>query len=569
MQDARRSSAGGDRSSPRAPTWEGNGGGWPHRAAAVAVVVVGALLRLLYLDQPIRYDEAVTYLRYVTLPLPEALTAYDLPNNHVFHTLLAHLSVEAFGDAPAVLRLPAWAAGTLVVPATYLVGRTVARPRTGLLAAALAAASPVLILFSVNARGYSLMALAFLALASTAAVMARRWSFPAWAVFVAAAALGAWTLPAMIYPAVAAAAWWIAAAARGERSLTLTAAEVVGAGLAAAGLAALLYVPVFREYGVDAVVANRFVAPRPLEPFVSAVPGFLADVAREWSHGVPAWAAALVAAGAVAEGVAWASGRRSGPPPLFPVCLAASLLVLAASRRTPFARVWLFLLPALLIFAASGLVRVAEGVTARVRGAAAGSRRTALAAACLPPVLAVVLGVAVVRSDVVGEWGLTGSLPSGDRVADFVARRWEPGDVVFAHIPSDGPLKYYFRRRGLPLEAVNEAPEPGGCVFVVVNRRHGQRLPDVARSPEPGRTHRLLRSWEEVAVYGRRSSPAGDREAGEGVGRPCGPDGRSGRWRPRRRSDRFAAIGLPAGRTAGGRGERAGNRQTTETPGLQ
>ena len=171
------------------------------------MVAGGAALRLVHLDQPVRYDEAVTFLEYVARPLGRALALYDLPNNHLFHTFLAHLSVSAFGDGPVALRLPAFAAGVMVPPAVYVAGRSVHGRDVGLVAAALAAASPALVLFSANARGYSLVVLAFLALVPPAATLRRRSSPVAWLVFATVAALGAWAMPTMLYPAGAAAAW--------------------------------------------------------------------------------------------------------------------------------------------------------------------------------------------------------------------------------------------------------------------------------------------------------------------------------------------------------------------------
>jgi hypothetical protein len=534
--------------------------------AVGAVVVAGAALRLMHLDQPIRYDEAVTRLRYVSLPLAEAVSVYDLPNNHVLHTLLARLSVDALGDTLPALRLPAWTAGTLVVPATYLAGRALRGPTVGLLAAAFAAGSPVLVLFSANARGYSMVVLASLALVGSTRVLSRRWSPAAWAGFVLAAALGAWTIPVMVYPAAAAAAWWVAAARREGRPPGSVLTGVAAAAAAAAGLAALLYLPVIREAGLDALVANRFVAPRPPGEFVSAVPGFLAGVVREWSHGVPGWAAALAAAGVGAEGAAWVTGRRSGPPPLFPIWAGASLVVLAASRRTPFARVWLPLLPPLAIFAASGLVRAAEAALSTVRGGTGRAPVRAAAAAALPAALAAALCVDVVRADAVRGWGLTGALPAGDRVADYIARRWRPGDVVLARIPSDAPLEFHLPRHGVPAAAVGAAPEPGGCVFVVVNRLHGQTLEEVS-GPFPGAAGpRELRSWEGTVVHGAVAD-GGPRPGADACDRPVRGGGSAG-WRRRQRADTFPPIGLPARRGSGDRGERERVRRTTERPGL-
>src|SRR4051812_31711660 len=76
-----------------------------------ALVVIGVLLRLPYLDVLMRYDESYTYNEYATRSLYDAVSLYTFPNNHLFHTLLVHIAVRLFGDSPPVVRLPALLAG--------------------------------------------------------------------------------------------------------------------------------------------------------------------------------------------------------------------------------------------------------------------------------------------------------------------------------------------------------------------------------------------------------------------------------------------------------------------------
>jgi len=63
------------------------------------------------------------------------------------------------GHTPVALRLPSLLAGTLTIPAVYLLGtRTVGR-RPALVAAALATVSPFMIFYSTEARAYGLLML--------------------------------------------------------------------------------------------------------------------------------------------------------------------------------------------------------------------------------------------------------------------------------------------------------------------------------------------------------------------------------------------------------------------------
>ena len=526
-----------------------------------AVVVVAAALRWHWLGQPMRYDEAVTWLEYASRPLPQALALYDLPNNHLFHTLLVHLSADHLGAEVRALRLPAFLAGLLTVAATWALGRRVHGPAAGLVAAAAVAASPVMVLFSTNARGYGPVVLAFLVLVLLATELRRRASLPLWAAFAAVAALAGWTMPAALYPAAAVGVWllWPEAPGEGARPLADRAVGLAGAAVAAGAATVLLYLPVLRRSGWRSVVANRFVAPDPPSEFVAEVPGFLFAVLREWGHGAPGWIVALLVVGAAAElvrtAVAGAAGegrglrrrgRRRRPPPLLPAALIGSVVVLAATRRVPFARVWLYLLPAFVVLASAGLQTLVRALVKVAPGGADGprrharARRSARATAAVALVVLVGGGVHLMRADPVSAWGLTGTLPAGDRVAELLDRNMGPADAVRAPLPSDAPLEYYFSRLGRDRDRINDVPGPGGCLWIVVNRAHGgdDRPPGPLARPEKPVTGRarLVRDFGGSAVYvepprpdgagpGRGEGPAGV----EGEPRaPGGPDGGDG-----------------------------------------
>lgn len=521
------------------------------RVAVLVLTAVAAGLRWRLLGQPIRYDEAVTWLRYVSEPLATALSLYDLPNNHLFHTLLAHASTGLLGDGPRALRLPAFLAGTALVPATWWLGRAAAGPGAALVAAASVAVSPVLVLFSANGRGYGLVVLAFVVLARLALALRRRSTPGRLAAFAGAAALAGWTMPAALYPAVAAGAWLVAPAAPGEtvRPLGARARSLAAGALAAAAAAALLYAPVLRRSGLESVVANRFVAPRGTAEAAAGLPGFLGEVAVQWAHGVPAGLWGLLALGAVAAAASevrrWIAGREADRPPrLFPVALAASAALLLVHGRVPFARVWLYLLPAFAIFAADGLLRAAGRlVDGPVRPGAPAVARGVLTAVSAAAVLGV--GAAgLVGAEPVRSWGLTGTLPQGDRVARYLAPRLAPGDAVRAPLPSDAPLEYYFRRFDVSPRTVNGSPAADGCVYLVVNRRRGQTPEGVLGPAADAGTPRLLRRFGPTEVH---VSPPRLRSRG---GRPCagtgGPAGEPPASTGTRRERRGGRLDEPA-----------------------
>lgn len=64
-----------------------------------------------------------------------------------------------FGSSPDLVRLPSMIAGTATIPVVFLLGRRMLGNPAGVIAAAVTAASPFMVYFSANARGYAVMLL--------------------------------------------------------------------------------------------------------------------------------------------------------------------------------------------------------------------------------------------------------------------------------------------------------------------------------------------------------------------------------------------------------------------------
>lgn len=461
-------------------------------AAALAVVVLGGLaLRALYLSQPVRYDEAFTFVHFAARPAELGVSRYTYPNNHLLHTLLVHLVTSVFGSAPAVMRLPAFVAGVAVVPAAYAAWDALGDAGEALVAAAVAAVSTPLVLYSTNARGYAIVVLCSLLLVPLGARLLRRRDLAAWGLFCAVAAAALYAIPLALYP-VGATLAWVALSGRsrveaggGERGGRPTGrprktllTEAGAAAVVVALVAGWLYLPAVQRSGLPAIVANRFVTPSPLGEFLSGLPGFFGRVWTTWTAGWPDVAAVALGAFALiglagdlrrflSVGPGEGPGERPGAP-YPPVVLAWSLLVLAATRRASFARLWLFLLPVFGLLAARGLATsgrwIRRGVGRRVVGPAAAL------------LLLAGLGGSVVATDAVVESTATGPFRDGEEVSRVLEERMGAGDRVLAQGPAEVVLEYWFHHRGIPGRRLNRWPDPGGRLYVVVDRTEGQSL---------------------------------------------------------------------------------------------
>jgi hypothetical protein len=434
------------------------------RRAIWLITAVAMISRLANLFQPMRYDESVTWAYFVGRPWHTVVSSYQFPNNHVFFSLLAKATSSLAPFQPWALRLPAFLAGIAIVPLTWAVGRRVASPAVGLIGAALAAGSTSLILYATNARGYSLVVALFLVLLLHADRIRVSPTARGFALHALLGALGLYTIPVMLYPLGIVATWLLLAAARttGVARRRLAVGTVLAS--AAAGAAALLlYLPIIRGAGMSALTGNRFVTPTTWSAFVSDLPRHAAETLLAWTSPLPWWAAPLLLV------LALAGARRTEPSDRPSLALATVLwcaVLLAATHRVPFVRVWLFLLPLFHLAVARGLLRVA--------------RRTRAADAVASPMSAALVAAAVASvalfSDAVRASEDTGSFPEARGVTARLATELRAGDRVLAPIPTNGPLLYYFSARGLDTALLTTPPERTRRAFLVLDPSRGRTL---------------------------------------------------------------------------------------------
>jgi 4-amino-4-deoxy-L-arabinose transferase-like glycosyltransferase len=156
-----------------------------------ALTLGGAALRLPFLGlQSLWYDESFTLavVQQHTLGTMWDQVRLSESTPPLYYAITWGWE-RVVGDGDASLRAPAAIAGVLCVPAAYLAVRRAVGERAALGAAALTAASPVMVSYSLNARAYSLLALlGCLSLWALGEALARRatpW-LAAWALLSAA-----------------------------------------------------------------------------------------------------------------------------------------------------------------------------------------------------------------------------------------------------------------------------------------------------------------------------------------------------------------------------------------------
>jgi hypothetical protein len=417
-----------------------HGNGFYLLSALLLFIAVGTAIRAYFLREPIRFDEAWTYESFVRMPTSLIPLRYNVPNNHILNSLLIKLSTSLFGSTEAAIRLPALFWGVLSIPACFALTWRLAGVRAALIATALLVPCSILVEYSALGRGYSCIGTMFLLMLLAGYHAAESRSVTAWTVMVIAGVLGAYAIPIMALPAATACLWILFhAVSQGNRSAILA---LLNAELALAMICALVYLPVLAINGFDSLTNNEGVGAHrvPLREVFANLPGFALECWRLWTRDLPPGGSLVLAAGALA-GLTLPSPSRAALFRLLAASAAVVFLYLAGVHDLGFLRVWIYLVP---------LVMIAAGI-----GFAAPLRRLGVpAVAVLALLLCAGLSYSVVTQDGVSASAETGVFPDAHPITVELLTRAKSGDLVVVHGTSSAPLLYYARRLGLALKPI-------------------------------------------------------------------------------------------------------------------
>lgn len=312
------------------------------------VFLLGILLRLYFIPQPMRGDEAYTFLTYVNGDNWRDLFSYDVPNNHVLNTLLIRLSVMLFGAHPITIRIPAFLAGILGILLAWKLAR-VLQPDSrwsGLLAAAGMAVHPYLLLYATNARGYTLMVLLTLGMALLGVRFIRQTVLQP-ILLGLLAALNLYAMPSAAL-AVGGVFTWLGLVQLKNGFRRTLLGFVLPVLISTILFSAILYAPVvWVNGGIQPIIANKFVQPQTWPQFLGSFLPQLGLSFAELSRDIPWGMIALL-------GLLTMLGLARQPLLGLGLLLGAGA-VLLIQHTNPYPRSWIYLLPFALVLADVGL----------------------------------------------------------------------------------------------------------------------------------------------------------------------------------------------------------------------
>jgi hypothetical protein len=323
----------------------------------------------------------------------------------------------------------------------------------------------------------------------------------AWVLLSLFSALGLYTLPVMLFPFGILFTWLFLENLVEDPDPYSSKRDFLrywaAAGFGAAILTMLLYTPILVFTGPEKVFANGFVSPLPWADLLETLSQRFTETWAEWTVGVPLFMVIILVAG-------WILGlvfhRRLSTTRL-PLQVAALLWIaalIAIQRPNAWAKVWLFLLPLMLVWAAAGMV----GLLAKVR----------LKFLRGLPLAAVVVGLALLVEIQHAAW-LVPQFPEiwagrGDeeKAVLFVQSQLQENDLVVVAPPDDAVVWYYSELHGI-MKTHFDTLMAFDRALVLVDPVEGQTPASVIaqRGPDPatvdiGSCH-LLKTFDKILVF--------------------------------------------------------------------
>ena len=410
-----------------------------HQILLLVLFTIGIVTRLSFLFQPMRHDEAFTFTNYASKPLFLALSNYSFPNNHLFHTFLVHISYLCFGNQEWAIRLPAFCAGILFLPLTYLTIRQFYNDQVAIITLALVITASPLIEYSTNARGYMLICLFFFLLLNMANHLIKQSDKTIWVSFSILGALGLYTIPIMLYPLAIVYVWFLASTLK-TPNFRLRFRQLFLSGIAISLLTGLLYTPIFLGSGPKALFGNRFVRSAPSwSSFLDGLLFSCTELWQQWTFNYPLPLALILMASLIIGCLRYSQINTTSLLIALPVCL----FIITMQRVIPPERTWLFLLPLFFAWAANGLIFIINTIQPQ-------KMKNILLPITTLTLLALSLPSAIQNLSHDYQYG-PGTLRDAQQITQMLAPNLTTTDRVLT-IATAAPLEYYFNRQNVSIQ---------------------------------------------------------------------------------------------------------------------
>jgi hypothetical protein len=427
----------------------------------VLALAVGIFVRGYFLSQPMRGDEAYTFLNYANNGF-RALFEYSSPNNHVLNTLLIKVSTSLFGTSPASIRFPVFLAGlAAIILAFYMARSFETNKNSGILAAIANAVFPYLILYSTNARGYSLIVVLTLVIVFIGHGFSNNPSKAGMVLLVLFSALGMLAIPIMILPVMGIFFWIVCLMLVKKASFrTVLLRFAVPFGISSGLLTLAFYAPViFVSGGVAPITSNKFVVSQNWNDFlIGLIPG-LQKSFDELSRDIPPvvlFAIFILAALGILYAI---KNHHWGAVLILPSLFLGALCVLLVQHTIPYPRTWIYIIPFILLLADGGLVFLLNHLPGRLQR----SVNTILV------LIGLFFAVNLISRNIITTYPDTSAFPEAPVAVEYLKPIFKQGDTLRISSTADWSVYFYFWYDGIS-QRLADQNHTTGRIFLITKK---------------------------------------------------------------------------------------------------
>ena len=409
---------------------------WPRdiERELLLILILAFFVRAYFLAQPMRYDEAFTYINFVGRSWWR-LFYYPVPNNHLLHTILVKLTTIVFGTSEFTVRLPAFACGVSNVALVYIIARKEFGKLSAIWASTLQALCPFVILFDCMARGYSLFTFILLVII----YLLQKWNYELtrgriyWISVLFA--LGMYTIPTFVLPLTGVylfVLWNLFTKFRCYEALKHSIASFSAVGI----LTFSFYAPVFlRTQSFSRFLSNKTVVnPHPETFFSYQLPHHFQKISDNFFRDIYPQFVVFLAVMLLVGIIYHLIRRKSRLINLLLTILAGAIAVFLLKKTIPAPRLWLFVPPMLFM------------IQSYVLQLPVFNRRFVTTVTLISITVASLLfSIDLVGNQRIAKYQNTGYLPELKYALDFLYRKGaKPEKIRCSYFP--GPMIKFYNR---------------------------------------------------------------------------------------------------------------------------
>lgn len=463
------------------------------------LTILAILFRVFLIQRPMQHDEAYTAVVFGFRPFIKIITDYHFPNNHVFHSILVHISYLLFGPNEWGVRSPAFAASVLSAPFGFILARRWYGNRIALISGISIAVFPSMIHYAVNARGYAVMALFTLMIFIMGDFVKRHNNILIWGSISICGALGFLTLPIMAYPLAIFYVWmgfvWLKNQFGQRYTRRSFLAFMLGSGLLTIIFSLLLYTPIFLNWGVKSVFSNPYVSALDQSLYLQTLGSRLSEL---WAvlnfSAIPGFGFILIIGFLLS--ILFHKSTSDEKVSLSLLSILVIIALVAFQRPNIYARTWVFYYPLLLIWVTAGWVGFFHFITRNQKKYQNTTKKVLIAS-----FLAILLinGFYYVATEL-----RTSKRHSGDveQTTLFLKSHLTSEDIVIITATDDAAMWFYFEKYALGQDFFLK-DRPFESAYVVVTFTKDQTVEQVIQERGPDMQFFNFQTTEKIGTIGQ------------------------------------------------------------------